>query len=192
MWLALPPKLSQATQNPPALSRWRSFLLTSLYLTFLSQTFLCLTYLVNDSVLALEPQPQEPQPQEPQQGKEIYQSKCGQCHGPVGQGVKDRREQALVGDLSVKELSTVIHETMPEDSPKSLSPEQAQAIAQYVYDEFYSPYAQLRNAPPKKAFSRLTADQYRRSVSDLMCICNGRAANLERERKGFATRDRSR
>ena len=87
MWLALPPKLSQATRNPTALSRWRSFLLTSLYLTFLSLTFLCLTYLVSDSVLALEPQPQEPQPQEPQQGKEIYESKCGQCHGPVGQGV---------------------------------------------------------------------------------------------------------
>lgn len=185
MWLALPPKLSQATRKLPTLSRWRSFLLTSLYLSFLSLTFLCLTYLVNDSVLALEPQPQEPQPQEPQQGKEIYESKCGQCHGPVGQGVKDRREQALVGDLSVKELSTVIHETMPEDSPKSLSPEQAQAIAQYVYDEFYSPYAQLRNAPPKKAFSRLTADQYRRSVSDLMSICNGRAQTWKESERGL-------
>jgi hypothetical protein len=117
-----------------------------------------------------------------QQGKEIYQTKCAQCHGSAGQGVAEHFEDPLTGDLSIKELASVIHETMPEGEPKSLTPEQAASVASFVHHEFYSPYAQLRNSPPKKAFSRLTADQYKRSVADLMSVCIGRAQPWTQER----------
>lgn len=115
-------------------------------------------------------------------GKSIYESKCASCHGKVGQGGTEHYQEPLVGDLSIKELADVIHETMPEDAPKSLAPEQATAVAQFIHHEFYSPYAQLRNSPPKIAFSRLTADQYRRSISDLMSVCRGRAQAWTQER----------
>ena len=116
------------------------------------------------------------------QGKEIYQTKCAQCHGSAGQGVAEHFQDPLTGDLSIKELASVIHETMPEGEPKSLTPEQAASAASFVHHEFYSPYAQLRNSPPKKAFSRLTADQYKRSVADLMSVCIGRAQPWTQER----------
>jgi hypothetical protein len=115
-------------------------------------------------------------------GKSLYESKCASCHGKTGLGVAEHYQEPLVGDLSIKELATVIHETMPEDAPKSLAPEQASAVAQFIHHEFYSPYAQLRNSPPKIAFSRLTADQYRRSIIDLMSICTGRAQAWTSER----------
>jgi hypothetical protein len=127
-------------------------------------------------------QPSEALSQDFQQGKEIYQTKCAQCHGSAGQGVAEHFQDPLTGDLSIKELASVIHETMPEGEPKSLTPEQAASVASFVHHEFYSPYAQLRNSPPKKAFSRLTADQYKRSVADLMSVCIGRAQPWTQER----------
>ena len=117
-----------------------------------------------------------------QAGKEIYLAKCAQCHGSAGQGVAEHFEDPLTGDLSVKALANVIHETMPEGEPKSLSVEQSAAVASFVHHEFYSPYAQLRNTPPKIAFSRLTAQQYRRSIADLMSVCIGRAQPWKPER----------
>lgn len=120
--------------------------------------------------------------QDHQAGKAIYDSKCAQCHGTTGQGVKEHFDDPLVGDLSVKELGTIIHETMPEGAPKSLTPEQAHTVAQFIHHEFYSPYAQLRNSPPKIAFSRLTADQFQRSVTDMMAITTGRAQTWDHQR----------
>ena len=113
--------------------------------------------------------------QESERGAAIYSQQCASCHGPHGQGVSGHYENSLTGDLSVPELAKVIQETMPETAPKSLSIEDSQAIAAYIHNEFYSPYAQLRNAPPKRALSHLTADQFRRSVMDLMVSSVGRA-----------------
>ncbi|MCY3007789.1 MAG: DUF1588 domain-containing protein [Planctomycetota bacterium] len=117
-----------------------------------------------------------------EQGKAIWAAQCDSCHGTAGQGVAEHFANPLTGDLSIKELAEVIHTTMPEGAAKSLSEQQANAVAQFVHHEFYSPYAQLRNSPPKIAFSRLTADQYRRSVSELMAICNGKAQAWTPER----------
>ncbi|RLT14542.1 MAG: DUF1588 domain-containing protein [Planctomycetota bacterium] len=117
-----------------------------------------------------------------EQGKALWATQCASCHGSTGQGVENHFADPLTGDLSIKELAEVIQATMPEGAPKSLTDPQAQALAQFVHHEFYSPYAQLRNSPPKIAFSRLTADQYRRSVSDLMAICNGQAQAWSQER----------
>ena len=109
-----------------------------------------------------------------EQGKALWATQCASCHGSTGQGVENHFADPLTGDLSIKELAEVIQATMPEGAPKSLTDPQAQALAQFVHHELYSPYAQLRNSPPKISFSRLTADQYRRSVSNLMAVCNGR------------------
>jgi hypothetical protein len=103
-----------------------------------------------------------------EQGKSLYAASCVVCHGEMGVGVADKHNQALRGDLSILELAEVIRETMPEDAPGSLSPEEAKAIAAFVHHEFYSPLAQLRHAPPRVELTHLTADQFRRSVLDLM------------------------
>ncbi|MFN9435059.1 MAG: DUF1588 domain-containing protein [Planctomycetota bacterium] len=103
-----------------------------------------------------------------EQGKSLYVSLCTACHGAAGEGVAEKRDQPLRGDLSVLELAETIRETMPEDAPGSLSQDDASAIAVYVHHEFYSPMAQLRNAPPQVELSHLTVEQYRRSVLDLM------------------------
>ena len=57
---------------------------------------------------------------------------------------------------------------MPEDNPESLSAEQAQAVAAYVHNTFYSAIAQARQVPPSIELARLTVRQYRRVVGDLV------------------------
>ena len=44
----------------------------------------------------------------------------------------------------------------------------AQRVAQYMYDAFYSPVAQARNQPARIELARLTVRQYRQSVADLI------------------------
>lgn len=47
-------------------------------------------------------------------GREIYRSKCAQCHGEQGEGVAAKRAEPLIGDSTVTELAKLISETMPE------------------------------------------------------------------------------
>ncbi len=101
-------------------------------------------------------------------GKALYEKTCASCHGTKGQGVADHYDSPLTGDLSIPELAKVIQETMPEGAPNTLSTEEANRLAIFVHHDFYSPFAQLRNAPPKTQLSHLTADQHRRSILDLM------------------------
>jgi cytochrome c553 len=103
-----------------------------------------------------------------ERGRSLYASACASCHGDQGEGVSEHHDQPLRGDLSIFELAEVIRETMPEDAPGSLSPDDARVIAAFVHHEFYSPMAQLRNAPPRVELAHLTVDQYRRSILDLM------------------------
>lgn len=106
--------------------------------------------------------------QEFERGKSLYAASCAACHGDMGAGVAEKHDQPLRGDLSISELAEVIRETMPEDAPGSLSLDDAKSIAAFVHHEFYSPMAQLRHAPPQVELTHLTADQFRRSVLDLM------------------------
>jgi mono/diheme cytochrome c family protein len=106
--------------------------------------------------------------QEFETGRVLYHKACANCHGEMGNGVPERYDSPLLGDLSVVELAKVIQETMPEESPGSLSMDEAKAVAIFVHHEFYSPMAQLRNAPPRAELSHLTVDQFRRSILDLM------------------------
>lgn len=65
------------------------------------------------------------------------------------------------------DLSKYIAQTMPP-GPKKCSKEEAQKVAAYIYDAFYSPVAQARNAPARVALSRLTVRQFRNAVADVI------------------------
>jgi cytochrome c553 len=102
------------------------------------------------------------------EGEAIYLTKCMQCHGKNGAGTSEY-DSRLEGDLSIAELATLIHETMPADDPGTVSSDQAEAVATYVHDTFYSAVARARNQSVRVELARLTVDQYRRALADLIC-----------------------
>src|SRR5690606_8911294 len=88
-------------------------------------------------------------------GTTIYQNQCASCHGAEGQGADDGTGK-LSGDKTLTQLTMLIQETMPEDDPGSLSPDEAAAVAGYVHHRFYSAIAQARTRPPRIELARLT------------------------------------
>ncbi|MCP4068925.1 MAG: DUF3500 domain-containing protein, partial [Phycisphaeraceae bacterium] len=56
----------------------------------------------------------------------------------------------------------------PEEDEDAVVDGDAEAVARYLYDAFYSPAAQARNNPPRIELTRLTNTQYRNSVADLV------------------------
>lgn len=103
-----------------------------------------------------------------QTGAVIYKKLCVECHGAKGEGVKGKCDDPLFGDKSLQALARRIDRTMPEDNEGACVGEDANQVAAYIYDAFYSPAAQVRNRPVAKDFARLTIDQYRNSVADLL------------------------
>ncbi len=101
-------------------------------------------------------------------GEQIYRQRCASCHGANGEGTADDYPHPLAGDRPVDKLARFIKKTMPADDPGSCSPEDAEKVAAYIYDAFYSPAAQARNRPPRIELSRLTVRQYRNAVADLI------------------------
>lgn len=128
-----------------------------------------LVCLVGESVAAANPD-----------GKSIYVRQCASCHGASGEGNTDHYEAALVGDDSLGELTELIADTMPEEDPDACVGDDAAAVAQYIYDSFYSPAAQLRNRPARQQLSRLTANQLQQSLADLYQHFYGSADRQER------------
>lgn len=100
-------------------------------------------------------------------GQKIYINSCAACHGDKGNGT-DVYEKPLAGDLSVPQLAKLIQKTMPEDDPGTLSMEESEQVAQYVYDAFYSAIARERNQPARIELARLTVRQYQLAVADLI------------------------
>src|SRR5436190_19999540 len=80
-------------------------------------------------------------------GAKIYRQQCVKCHGDKGQGVKDKYDDPLQGDWSIPKLTRYIDKNMPEDDPKKCVGPEAEAVAKYIYDAFYSREARLRNHP---------------------------------------------
>lgn len=72
-------------------------------------------------------------------GSKIYHARCASCHGVHGEGVSDKYADPLVGDKSIGELTQIIEETMPEDQPGTCAGDEAAAVAQFIFDAFYSP-----------------------------------------------------
>lgn len=101
-------------------------------------------------------------------GKALYQKLCAECHGDRGQGVENEYDETLSGEKSLEALARQIDRTMPEDEPEKTTPEDSKLIAEYIYDAFYSPEAQARLNPPRKDLARLTIEQFRNSVMDII------------------------
>lgn len=101
-------------------------------------------------------------------GAKLYKEQCARCHGDVGQGVKKKYADPLVGDLAVPQLAEVVRKTMPDDKPESLTKEEATAIAEFMHTAFYSPAAREKNNPIRADLSRLTINQYRHAAADLI------------------------
>lgn len=106
-------------------------------------------------------------------GEQIYRQQCANCHGDKGQGTDDEYPEALAGDRSVAELAALIGKTMPKDKVGACVGTNAEQVAAYIYDAFYSPDAQLRNRPPRVELGHLTVRQYRQSVADLLASFRG-------------------
>ncbi len=102
------------------------------------------------------------------EGQQIYSLKCASCHGSAGEGNEDHFADPLRGDLSLAELGKLITETMPENDPGKCVAEEAQSVAEYVFENFYSAAAQRRLKEARVELSRLTVRQYRESVADLI------------------------
>lgn len=100
-------------------------------------------------------------------GERIYRERCASCHGPTGEGTDDYKKP-LSGDKSPSQLSRLIAKTMPEDDPGTCVGEEADAVAAYIHDAFYSATARARVAPARIELSRLTVRQSRNAVTDLL------------------------
>jgi len=101
-------------------------------------------------------------------GAKIYQNLCVDCHGKHGEGVPDKYDEPLQGNRSVESLAKRIARTMPDDNVGACVGDDSKQVAQYIYEAFYSPAAQARIHPPEVDFARLTVEQYRASVADLV------------------------
>jgi hypothetical protein len=115
-------------------------------------------------------------------GREIYSRQCVECHGAQGEGVKGKYDEPLHGDWSMARLARVITRTMPEEDPNECVGEDAEAVARYIYDAFYSREARARHHTPRVEVARLTNRQYLNTVSDLMAHFTGYVAPLPSER----------
>jgi mono/diheme cytochrome c family protein len=101
-------------------------------------------------------------------GAAIYRKLCAECHGKNGEGVQDKYDEPLHGNRSVENLAKRIARTMPDDNIGACVGEDAKQVAAYIYDAFYSPQAHARLRPPEFDLARLTIEQYRNSVADLV------------------------
>lgn len=101
-------------------------------------------------------------------GAKIYRDKCADCHGKTGEGVASKYDEPLAGQRNVPALAKYIAKSMPEDKEGTVIGKDAEAVAAYIYDAFYSPAAQMRNSPVRQDLSRLTVEQYQNSVADLI------------------------
>jgi hypothetical protein len=101
-------------------------------------------------------------------GEQLYRQLCARCHGATGEGTDEHYPHALAGDRSVAALARLIAKTMPKDDPGKCVGEDADKVAAYIYEAFYSPTAQARNKPARVELSRLTVRQYRNAVADLV------------------------
>ena len=56
----------------------------------------------------------------------------------AGEGTKDNYPRSLAGNRSVAQLARLIAKSMPEDDPGKCVGEDAQKVAAYIYETFYS------------------------------------------------------
>src|SRR5690349_13004703 len=71
-------------------------------------------------------------------GEQVYRQMCARCHGKTGEGTADKYPHPLIGKRSLAQLARFIAKTMPEDDPGQCVGEDAEKVASYIYQEFYS------------------------------------------------------
>ena len=120
-------------------------------------------------------------------GREIFTQRCAKCHGRSGEGVKGKYEDALHGDRTLEKLTRYIEKSMPDDHPGTCIGPDAEAVARYIYDAFYSREARTANHPARVELMRLTNRQYVNTVADLLKHFTGSDGALTSERGLHAT-----
>ena len=115
-------------------------------------------------------------------GREIFRQLCAKCHGRNGEGVKGKYDDALRGDWAIEKLTRYIDKNMPDEAPEKCVGSDAEAVARYIYDSFYSREARLRNHPPRVELVHLTNRQYLNTVADLIRYFTGNDATASGER----------
>src|SRR5207244_1773340 len=126
----------------------------------------CLAWVAALSVLSWQPGLLGAEPNK--RGREIFRQLCAKCHGRNGEGVKGKYDGALRGDWSIERLTRYIDKNMPDDAPEKCVGTDAEAVARYIYEAFYSREARLRNHPPRVELVRLTNRQYLNTIADLI------------------------
>ncbi|AGA25342.1 DUF1592 domain-containing protein [Singulisphaera acidiphila] len=106
--------------------------------------------------------------EESNSGEQIYLRQCASCHGAKGEGTPQDYPHPLVGDRTLPRLASYIAKSMPEDDPGSCVGEDAEKVAAYIHEAFYSKTAQARAKPPRIELAHLTVRQYRNAVADLL------------------------
>ena len=115
-------------------------------------------------------------------GAQIYQKRCASCHGAKGEGTK-AYQKPLAGTQTAGDLAGFISKSMPPGPASQFcTGPDAQKVARYIYDAFYSPIAQARNKPARVELSRLTVGQYRNALADLVGSFRPKAAPVPAER----------
>src|SRR5436309_7606130 len=89
-------------------------------------------------------------------GRRIYRELCVKCHGRNGEGVKGKYDDALHGDWPIEKLTRFIDKSMPDDAPQKCKGPDAEAVARYIYDSFYSRDARARDHPARIELVHLT------------------------------------
>jgi hypothetical protein len=117
-------------------------------------------------------------------GRKIYKKQCASCHGKAGEGVKGKYDEALVGDWSLEKLTRYISKNMPDDDPGTCVGPDADAVARFINDSFYSREARARNHPARVELVHLTNRQYQNTVADLIKFFTGKD-NLIGEERGL-------
>src|SRR4030095_3344653 len=72
------------------------------------------------------------------------------------------------GDWSIGKLTRYIDKNMPDDAPQKCVGPDAEAVARYINDTFYSREARARNHPARVELVRLTNRQYVNVIDDLL------------------------
>lgn len=98
-------------------------------------------------------------------GEALFAKNCASCHGAGGIG-GGGYPKPLTGNKTAADLGAYIAKSMPPGG--KTPPAQANEIAKYMYDAFYSPIAQERVRPPRVTLQRLTVKQFRSALADLI------------------------
>jgi cytochrome c553 len=101
-------------------------------------------------------------------GAQIYKERCASCHGVSGEGTEEAYPHPLAGNRTVTQLARFIAKSMPKNAKKKCTGADAERVAAYIYEAFYSHAAHERQRPLRIELAHLTVRQHRNEVADLI------------------------